>query len=82
MKRIGLLLFFITVFFPAKAQIHELGIFLGGSNTIGDVGSSYPVYANSAAYGLIYKWNITRRYAIRADLLRHEYLSKRRYLFD
>lgn len=69
MKRVGLFLFFLTVFFSSKAQIHELGMFLGGSNTIGDVGSSYPVYANSSAYGLIYKWNITRRYAIRAGVM-------------
>lgn len=57
------------MFFPLKAQIHELGVFLGGSNTIGDIGSDLPVYANSAAYGLVYKWNITRRYAIRANFM-------------
>lgn len=54
---------------PLKAQIHELGVFLGGSNTIGDIGSDLPVYANSAAFGLVYKWNITRRYAIRTNFM-------------
>lgn len=69
MRRIVLFLLFLQVLLPLKAQIHELGVFLGGSNTIGDVGADLPVYANSAAYGLVYKWNITRRYAIRANFM-------------
>ena len=69
MRRIVLFLLYLQVFLPVKAQIHELGLFLGGSNTIADVGSDLPVYVNSPAYGLVYKWNITRRYAIRANFM-------------
>ena len=69
MKRIGLLFFSFLCFYVSKAQIHELGTFIGGSNTIGDVGSSYPVYANSPAVGLIYRWNLTTRFAARANFM-------------
>jgi len=69
MKRISLFIFCLSIFWTSKAQIHELGLFLGGSNTIGDVGSALPIFANSPAYGLIYKWNITTRYAIRASFI-------------
>ena len=82
MKQIGLLLFFLTVFLPANAQIHELGVFLGGSNTMGDIGSTSPVNTNSVAYGLTYKWNITRRYAIRAGLIASELKSYDFYAQD
>ena len=69
MKRICLLLFCLVNLWSTKAQVHELGLFLGGSNTIGDVGSTLPILANSPAYGLVYKWNITTRYAIRASFI-------------
>lgn len=63
--------FFILLFwfcaFNGSAQIHELGIFAGGSNTIADVGNTRFVYANSAATGIVYKWNFTTRYALRAS---------------
>ncbi len=67
MKRIGLLIVFLGCFWPTKAQIHELGFFVGGSNTIADIGNTKFLYVNSPALGLIYKWNITTRYAIRAS---------------
>lgn len=50
-----------------NAQIHELGIFAGGSNTISDIGDTRFVNANSAATGIVYKWNLTTRYALRAS---------------
>lgn len=50
-----------------NGQIHELGVFAGASNSIADVGSTLPVYGNSPVYGLVYKWNITTRYAIRSS---------------
>ena len=33
------------------SQIHEMGMFLGGSNTISDVGSTHFIYSNSPAVG-------------------------------
>jgi hypothetical protein len=70
MKRIGLFIVFLWVISPANAQIHELGFFAGGSNTIADIGPTNFVYANSPVLGLIYKWNITTRYAIRGSFMR------------
>jgi len=48
------------------AQFHEIGVFLGGSNYIGDVGTDRFVDPNQLAYGILYKWNITDRYSLRA----------------
>mgnify|MGYP001596654874 CR=1 FL=1 len=82
MKRIGLLIVFFYCFLSAKAQIHELGFFIGGSNTIADIGPTKFVYANSPALGLIYKWNITTRYAIRASLINSKLKSYDTYAQD
>ena len=82
MKKIGLLLVFLCSFWTAKAQIHELGFFLGGSNTIADIGPTKFVYANSPALGLIYKWNITTRYAIRASYVNSNLKSYDYYAQD
>ncbi len=48
-----------------SAQIHEVGIFLGGSNYIGDVGSTNYIYPNDIAGGVIYKYNLNPRIALR-----------------
>jgi hypothetical protein len=39
------------------AQIHEIGVFLGGSNYVGDVGSTTYIAPNEPAFGILYKWN-------------------------
>ena len=54
------LLFFIYCFsgFFAHGQFHELGLFIGGSNYIGDIGTNRYLDPNSPAVGVIYKWNI------------------------
>lgn len=49
-------------------QINEIGIFLGGSNYIGDVGKSNYINPNNVAGGLIYKYNINPRIALRGAL--------------
>ncbi len=48
-------------------QINELGLSAGGSNYIGDVGSESYIAPNDFYLGLIYKWNMTPRVAIRAQ---------------
>ena len=48
-------------------QINEAGAFLGGSNYIGDIGSTHWIYPNSFAVGAVYKWNMHPRYSIRAN---------------
>ena len=49
----------------ATAQIHEIGVFVGGSNLVGDVGNDKYIYPNEAAFGAIYKWNVNPRYSWR-----------------
>lgn len=52
-------------FSAAHSQINELGIFLGGSNFIGDVGSTTYIAPNEPAFGILYKWNRSPRHAYR-----------------
>lgn len=52
-----------------QAQINELGLYLGGSNFIGDVGATTYIAPNKFTIGGIYKWNRTSRHSYRASLL-------------
>ncbi|WP_291100907.1 MULTISPECIES: DUF6089 family protein [unclassified Flavobacterium] len=58
-------LLFLFSFMAMNAQIHEVGVFLGGSNYIGDVGSTTYISPNEPAFGLLYKWNKSPRHAYR-----------------
>ncbi len=49
----------------ANAQIHEIGVFAGGSNFIGDVGSTQYIAPKDPAIGILYKWNKNPRYSWR-----------------
>ena len=63
--------YFIACFFLMRfvaAQFHEIGIFLGGSNYIGDIGSHRYIDPNEFAYGVLYKWNVTDRYSLRSGV--------------
>lgn len=55
-----------------NAQIHEVGVFLGGSNYIGDVGATDYINPNSLAFGALYKWNKSSRYSWRASFMYSE----------
>lgn len=57
------------VFAFAKAQTYEVGIWTGGSNVIGDVGSTKYVNPSDLALGGIVKWNRSNRHSFRASLL-------------
>lgn len=46
-------------------QIHEIGVFAGGSNYIGDVGNTAYFAPKDAAFGLLYKWNRSTRHSWR-----------------
>lgn len=48
-----------------NAQIHEIGVFLGGSNFIGDVGKTNYINPNKLAFGILYKWNKSPRHSYR-----------------
>jgi hypothetical protein len=51
------------------SQIYEVGGFLGGSNFIGDVGSTQFIDPNSYALGGVLKWNRSPRHSFRASLI-------------
>jgi hypothetical protein len=65
MKKLVILIAFICYTTTSNAQIHEVGIFGGGSNYIGDVGSEYYINPNELMGGLIYKRNLNPRIAAR-----------------
>ncbi|MFY7671911.1 DUF6089 family protein [Tenacibaculum sp. MEBiC06402] len=66
MRRFILILFTILTT-SSYSQIHEVGIFLGGSNFIGDIGRTNYVFPNKIAGGLVYKYNLNPRIAIRGN---------------
>ena len=69
MKKIVFVILFFCFSGGVFAQINEAGIFLGGSNYIGDIGRTNYIYPNSFAIGGIYKWNMHPHYSIRATYI-------------
>ena len=65
MKKIVLFLFLAISTYFSSAQINEAGLFVGGGNYIGDVGSTYFVNPSELAIGALFKWNISTRYSYR-----------------
>lgn len=64
------ILFLVFIWFAnlSVAQLHEVGISLGGSNYVGDIGPTTVIRPNAPAYGLIYKYNRNPRISYRASL--------------
>ena len=60
-------LFFISSL--SFSQIYEIGGFVGGSNFIGDVGSTQFVKPNNLTFGGLFKWNRSPRHSLRASLI-------------
>jgi hypothetical protein len=65
MRRFFKVLLCIFPLMAMNAQIHEVGVFLGGSNYIGDVGPTTYIAPNEPAFGILYKWNKSPRHAYR-----------------
>jgi hypothetical protein len=65
MKKIFNLLLCFFPFITLNAQINEIGVFLGGSNFVGDVGSTTYISPEKPAFGILYKWNKSPRHAYR-----------------
>ncbi|WP_418264792.1 DUF6089 family protein [Flavobacterium faecale] len=63
-KKISIFIYFLLSS-TMYSQIHEVGVFLGGSNYIGDLGPTTYVSPNELALGLIYKWNKSPRHSYR-----------------
>ncbi|TDO77930.1 hypothetical protein EV143_103170 [Flavobacterium chryseum] len=65
MKKIFNLLLCFFPLITLHAQINEIGVFLGGSNFVGDVGSTTYVNPDKLAFGVLYKWNRSPRHSYR-----------------
>ncbi|KLT71741.1 MULTISPECIES: DUF6089 family protein [Flavobacterium] len=65
MKKIFNLLFCFFPFLTLSAQINEIGVFLGGSNFVGDVGKTTYIAPEKPAFGILYKWNRSPRHSYR-----------------
>ncbi|MCL7764273.1 DUF6089 family protein [Polaribacter sp. Z014] len=65
-KRILFFVFvgFTTIFF---GQLHEVGLTIGGTNYVGDIGKNYYFYPNKLAASVFYKYNWNPRIALRAS---------------
>ncbi len=50
-------------------QTYEVGLFAGGANNIGDVGRMNYIAPSGPAFGALFKWNRSKRYAWRAHLI-------------
>ncbi len=66
-----LILLLLSVFFAqtSHSQIYEVGVFAGGCNVIGDVGATNYISPNTAAFGLMLKWNRSPRHSWRVSLI-------------
>lgn len=64
-----LFLFVFLGFAFTKAQTYEIGPWVGGSNIIGDVGSTQFIAPNDLTFGGVFKWNRSSRHSFRASLL-------------
>ena len=52
-----------------SAQTYEVGVFAGGVNMVGDVGRTNYILPSGPAFGGIFKWNKSKRYAWRASVI-------------
>nr|WP_321237596.1 DUF6089 family protein [uncultured Psychroserpens sp.] len=66
-----LILLILSIFFmqTSHSQIYEVGVFAGGSNFIGDVGSTTYIAPNAPALGLMLKWNRSPRHSWRVSII-------------
>ena len=65
MRNILLFILFALTATITQSQTHEIGIFAGGSNYVGDIGRTNYIYPNEFSGGLVYKYNLNPRIAIR-----------------
>ena len=72
MRYFFIILISALTFQLTQAQTYEIGVFAGGSNFIGDVGSSKYISPNQPALGGIFKWNRSARHSFRFSLIYSE----------
>lgn len=66
MKKSILLIIFICFSNILLGQVYEAGIFLGGTNYVGDIGRTNYIYPNKVAGALFFKYNRNPKIALRA----------------
>ena len=76
MNRFFVVLLLVIMSSQASAQINELGVFIGGSNYIGDVGPTTYIAPKDPALGILYKWNRSPRHSWRASFTYAKIASK------
>jgi len=76
MNKILVVVLSLFFYLTSNAQINEIGVFAGGSNFIGDVGTTQYIHPNSPALGLIYKWNKTPRHSWRFSFIKSKITAK------
>ena len=59
----------MLAFGSVGAQTYEVGLFAGGANNIGDVGRTNFILPSGPAFGGLFKWNKSKRYAWRASVI-------------
>lgn len=67
--RTTLAVLFLLMALGARAQTYEVGLFGGGANNIGDVGRMNYIAPTGPAFGALFKWNKSKRYAWRAHAI-------------
>ncbi|HLT50394.1 MAG TPA: DUF6089 family protein [Arenibacter sp.] len=73
--RLFLATIFLFLFVHGSGQTYEVGLFAGGTNNIGDVGRTNFILPSGPAFGGIFKWNKSKRYAWRASVIYGEFTA-------
>ena len=66
MKNCIFLIIFISISSVSLGQMYEVGISIGGSNYVGDIGRTNYIYPNKVAGAVFFKYNLNPRIALRA----------------
>ncbi|HET8885417.1 MAG TPA: DUF6089 family protein [Salinimicrobium sp.] len=69
MRYIIAVVFIFPLFAKSYSQTYEIGAVVGGSNYIGDVGSTTYIDPSSLAFGGIFKWNRSNRHSFRFSIM-------------
>lgn len=69
MRHLTIVILSILSIHLSYSQINEIGVFVGGSNFIGDIGATDYISPNQLAFGGIYKWNRSKRHSYRASVI-------------
>lgn len=69
MRYLSFIIIIVLSIQSSYAQINEIGFFAGGSNFIGDIGSTNYIAPNELAFGGIYKWNRSPRHSYRISAI-------------